>query len=148
MAEIIKEETTNHPEGATISLSKCETKRKAGGSTFHTELSARSENATVKMRVQDVQTHNLRTYLDLCVKQIDRERSKLTEKPSMGWPTPQDFKMFVHEMAYQDMFIFNALTEAPSKTNGKQRKQRQRKPRATNVTGNKEVSPTNGEIPF
>jgi len=124
MSDVIKEETTNHPEGATLSLSKCQVARKRGGMLLYSELSARMNDAAVRMRVSDVSTHNLRRYLDLCVVQINRERLKVTTKPGMGCQHPRDFREFVTEMAFKDMFVFKALEAEPEKPvkSGKVRK--------------------------
>jgi hypothetical protein len=115
---VIHEETTTLPEGAVISVYKCQTLRSNKTIMFYTQLTALQGAKRVDMRVDDVSGHNVRLYLELTVKAIRREREKLTVKPVMLVGTPKTMNEFVNNMAYYDMFIFEALNnEGPDVDN-------------------------------
>lgn len=157
MSDVIHEESTTLPEGATIYLAKLKSKR-LGHETFFTELRAWQKDTVIKMRVSEVGPSNMRQYLDLMVREIARRRQGYTEKPLAGMATPHDMADFVQEMAYQGMFIFNALSIDPFdnpecaelKQNGKQSEQpkrKQRKTRATKPKRDKGVPETGSTVP-
>lgn len=151
MTDTIQEEATTLPEGATVSASKM---KSAGEkrTVFFTELRAyrHGNDNIIKMRIDDVGPVNLRQYLDLICREITRRRASYTAKPTVGMARPQSMADFVQEMAYQEMFIFNALSIDPfdnpecaelKKENGKQRDatKPKRKPRATKPKRDKRV---------
>jgi hypothetical protein len=105
------EETTTMGEGAQISVIKCKNARKDGGTSIYTELVATRGSHEVRMRVDNMTPQNLRAYLYLVIRQIERERKCLTSKPLMPYATTKDFRQFVHNMAYHDMFIFDVLND-------------------------------------
>jgi hypothetical protein len=111
---IIHQETTTLSEGATVSLIKYSTVRKTGGLMIHTELRARRDENEIKMSVDDVSPTSMKIYLAMVIRAIETERKKLTVKPEYDSRLPDTFRQFVNSMAFNDMFIFNALEPSPS----------------------------------
>lgn len=106
---VLGEETTTLPEGYSLSLTKCEQVRPAGGMTQWTDLRAWRGDQEVKMRVDNVSASSLRVCLDLWVREILRHRAELTERPTIPVSKPVTPTEFVRNMAQAGMFIFDAL---------------------------------------
>lgn len=104
MSDVIAEERTTLPEGATLSISRV-TRPKLGPCN---ELRAWRDNNIVKMRADDITPQNLRWYLDRVIAEINRERAKLTNKPGMLFRNPKNIRDFVNNMAFFGMFILEA----------------------------------------
>jgi hypothetical protein len=104
----IAEETTTLPEGATVSITRFDHATQRGRSEF-TQLRAWHDNELIKMRVDNISPQNMRQYLHLVIRQIERERAELTEAPVLIIRRPESIKDFVHNMAVKKMFIFNAI---------------------------------------
>jgi hypothetical protein len=105
MADVVAEERTTLPEGATLSLSRIQ-RPKLGACN---ELRAWMGDHIVKMRADDIAPQNLRWYLDQVVKVINRERVKLTKKPGLFIQTPKSIADFVNNMAFHGMFILDPV---------------------------------------
>ena len=110
----LAQETTTLAEGATVSVLRRSNPKSGLVGTY---LVAAREKAELKMRVDDVAPGSLRTYLDLMVRWIQRERSKITAKPEVMIGTPDNLKDFVHNMAHQGMFVFEVLSDANTNRN-------------------------------
>ena len=93
------------PEGATVSILRCRTK--SGG--ISTYLSAAQDRNRIEMTVDNIAPGSLDTYLKLMVREIQRERAKLTEKPKEQYRLPHTIKEFVLSMAFLGMFIFGVM---------------------------------------
>jgi hypothetical protein len=108
-SRVIAEETTTLPEGTVLSVYRIRV-----GKLGHqvTKLVALHNNMKrVEMTVDNIAPHNLRFYLQLTQREIERQRKKLTTKPM--WTenvSPKTTRDFVLSMAFNDMFIFEALT--------------------------------------
>ena len=127
MIDVLAEEATTLPEGAVIRVSRCHSKS-AKREAIYTELSARRDDKIVKMRVDNVSPNNIRSYLELCTREITRRRLALATKPNpVAYEIiPSSIAEFVMSMARLDMFIFTAI-EPTLQTD------------ESNVTGNKKV---------
>jgi hypothetical protein len=102
----LTEETTTLPEGAKLSVCVCRNETKKTVSKSYAELSARTDKATVTMRVAGAAPHNLPAYLTMCVAEINRHRNKLEKVPEYEiHRSLKDFAEFVHNMAANNMFI-------------------------------------------
>lgn len=106
--DVLAEERTTLPEGATVEVVKYFVTTKRGGHTF-TELRAWRDDQEVKMRVDDISACNLRQYMGLVIHQIQRHRVDLRATPKLLVQRPATIKDFVHNMAAKGMFIFNAI---------------------------------------
>jgi len=107
MADVVAQESTTLPEGATVSVSRIQ-RTKLGACN---ELRAWMGNHIVKMRADDIAPQNLRWYLNQVVKVINRERVKLTKKPGMYIQTPKSMSDFVNNMAFHGMFILDPAVD-------------------------------------
>jgi hypothetical protein len=106
----LAQETTTLAEGATVSIVRGSHPKTGLVGTY---LIAGRERTQLKMRVDDVGPGSLRQYLDLMVRQIQLERARLTEKPKNPCGTPpHTIRAFVHNMAWNDMFVFDTLDHA------------------------------------
>ena len=91
---------------------------KASGSTYTKLLayqSAKSSNY-VEMRVDKVAPHNYKVYLAMMIREIQRCRDELTEKPKSGVTNPRTIKSFVRNMAVKGMFKFGASNDITGDT--------------------------------
>jgi hypothetical protein len=109
---ITAQETTTLPEGAVITVMKWEQSRKNGGMVAGTTLHVHRGDKELEMRCDGVSPHNLKQYMELTVREINRRRLAMTEKPVGGsfGDKPKDMRQFVEAMAINDMFVFSALT--------------------------------------
>jgi hypothetical protein len=105
MSDIIAEERTTLPEGATLCVARI-SRPKLGP---FTELRAWRDENIVKMHADNIAPHNLRWYLDNMVATINRARLKLTKKPGMLYRNPKTITEFVNNMAFYEMFILEAM---------------------------------------
>lgn len=139
--DVLVEEVTTLPEGAKISVSRCQSVGDKRRIVF-TQLRAYHGKNEVTMRVDDVGPSNVRTYLELCIRAILRLRANMETKPVFGMTydevqarlRPKTIQEFVLAMADRDMFIFindqmkslhdNPTTNTPvESSNGKASKQ-------------------------
>lgn len=110
-SRITAEETTTLPEGAVISVY-----RVGIGKLGHysTRLVALHGKKRVEMTVDNISPQNLRQYLQLVRRDIERRRQEIIAKPELdplAGGKPNDMNQFVFSMAFNDMFIFQALTD-------------------------------------
>jgi len=112
--KILAEETTTLPEGAQISVCRGQYEGSKVRSQF-TELVAMHAgcpNKRIQMRMDNIPAHLLKTYLMLTVREINRERAKVTVKPPEPYRKPQTIRDFVQWMAHFGMFILQPWNEA------------------------------------
>jgi hypothetical protein len=105
---VLAEETTTLPEGTVLSV-YCMRIGKLGHSIM--KLVALHSDKRVEMTVDKISPHNMRVYLDLVRLDIARRRRALIAKPLMEPVKPDNMNDFVLSMAYNDMFIFEALNQ-------------------------------------
>jgi hypothetical protein len=129
---VTAQEATTLPEGAMLTLAKCEQTRKNGGMLRYTSLTACRNGNVIEMKVDDVAPNNLPQYMGMIVREITRRRANIKEKPLLGCGyKPKTLPDFVTAMALNDMFCFEALTpraaEEILKGDPKPKKSRRRK---------------------
>src|SRR5580765_7141009 len=110
----LSQETTTLAEGATVTILRGHHPKTGLVGTY---LVAARERNELRMRVDDVAPGSLRSYLELTVKWIQRERSKLSEAPTIPMRSPDNLKDFVHNMAQAGMFIFSAISDVDTTGN-------------------------------
>lgn len=106
---VTAQQTTTLPEGAVITVMKCETARRNGGKSFHTTLHAHRGDKEIEMRVDDVSPAMLELYFKLVITEITRRRMAIKQKPLIGIGKPKTMVEFVWAMAENDMFVFEAI---------------------------------------
>ncbi len=147
---VIAQETVTLPEGAIVTIAKCEEVTKKRGLVRSTILSACRNGEAIEMKVDDISSQNVRQYLDMVVREINRRRSAMTAKPLTGCSfKPKTIPDFVTAMALNDMFCFDAIDTTavlhdaiPEVSEPEKNKPRRRK--AVKKTPVK----TNGDKPF
>jgi len=104
MSDVIAEQTTTMPEGATVSVVLCQGKAKA-----FTELRARRGDDMIAMRLSNnVSPHALPTLLVLSIKQIEKEQALQNAIGYVrlgGFRRPSSFTEFVSTMVDRGMFL-------------------------------------------
>lgn len=100
-------ETTTLPEGAILKLARVKDVTSTRESAPRTILSAKNDRATIEMTVAHVAPHNLRDWLQLAVKEIEKRREKIDPDniPNPTEKTPSSFKEFTEQMAAYSMFL-------------------------------------------
>ena len=106
--KVIAQETTTLPEGAVVTIMKCEQARKDGMSRY-TALHVYRGEKELEMRMDDVSASNLRQYFDMVVREINRRRQAMTAKPAFVDPGKPALAQFIDRMALSDMFMFDAV---------------------------------------
>jgi hypothetical protein len=105
MENVLAEETTTLPEGAQISVCRCRVETEKNKFPPFTKLIAYTSRAKLSMRVDDIRPHVMEQYLKLTVREINRLRSALSQKPTVFNESPRDLTEFVDAMAANGMFI-------------------------------------------
>jgi hypothetical protein len=145
---VTAQQTTTLPEGAILTVMKWEQSRKNGGMSTGTRLHVHRGDKELEMSCDGVSPANLRQYLELVVREINRRRAAMTEKPAVTSGALKTTKDFVEAMAVNDMFCFEALQVDPSMHANdvvaevaKEKPKRRRKAKPESV-------PANGDKPF
>lgn len=105
----VAEASVTLPEGAVVSVSKYDK---------FTEVHATRNDKELRMRVDNVSSQTIGTYLMMFCREVARRRALITEKPTYVpfSPKPKNIDEFVKHMAVQDMFIFEALVPEVDET--------------------------------
>ncbi len=144
---VTAQETVTLPEGAIVTIAKCEEVTKKRGLVRSTILSACRNGEAIEMKVDDISSQNVRQYLEMVVREINRRRSAMTAKPLTGCSfKPRTIPDFVTAMALNDMFCFDAITPQMDVPQSDQIPPA-KKPRRRKATKKTPVK-TNGDQPF
>ncbi len=107
---VTAQETVTLPEGAIVTIAKCEEVTKKSGLKRSTILSACRNGEAIEMKVDDISSQNVRQYLKMVVREINRRRSAMAAKPLTGCSfKPKTIPDFVTAMALNDMFCLDVL---------------------------------------